>query len=165
MGFAFSRKSLIRADGVDKDLLKIAMKAISYSPVDMTITWRGGLRTAEQQKELFDAGNTRCDGYVKRSYHQSGKALDIVPWYKGKVDYKATDRFQEFAILMFATFEFLQAIGQIRQNVYLHWGGFWSARDYNGDGYLHHTDDKFGWDQPHWEFRSRPQKNVLKFLK
>ena len=163
MSYSFGRSSLRRGQGVDDSLLRTAVTALSYSDVDMTIPWRGGLRTAEEQQELFDSGTTRCDGTIKKSYHQSGKAIDIVPWYNNKIDYRAADRFESFAKKMFATFEFLQALGQIPKDVYLHWGGFWSARDENGDGYLHHIDDKFGWDQPHWEIRSKPQKNVLKF--
>jgi len=149
--------------GVNELLTKVAITALSFSPVDMTITWRGGLRTAAQQKELFDAGNSRCDGYKVKSYHQSGKALDIVPWFNGEVDYKATDRFETFAKHMFATFEMFKTTNKIPEGAYLHWGGFWSAKDINKDGILSHIDDKFGWDQPHWELRSKPQKNVLIF--
>ena len=164
MGFSFGKTSNRRLKNVNEILVMTAELALRFSDVvDMTIPWRGGLRTAEQQKELFEAGNTRCDGYVKKSYHQSGNALDIVPWYKGKVDYSATDRFLEFAKKMFAAFDYLKMDGRIPDDVYLHWGGFWSAKDNNGDGILNHIDDKLGWDKPHWEIRSKPQKNVLKF--
>ena len=163
MGYSFGRTSHRRMQGVDDTLKKVAITALSFSPVDMTITWRGGLRTAVQQKELYDAGNSRCDGYRKKSYHQSGNAIDIVPWFNRKADYKATDRFETFAKHMFATFDLLQATGKVPKDVFLHWGGFWSAKDNNNDGILSHIDDKFGWDQPHWELRSKPQKNVLTF--
>lgn len=163
MAYSFGRKSITRTTGVKEYLVRTAVVALNFSSVDMTIPWRGGKRTALQQNELFDSGSTRCDGYEKKSYHQSGKAIDIVPWYNGKQDYKATDRFESFAKTMFATFKFLQTIGQVPADVYLHWGGFWSATDNNGDGILSHIDDEFGWDQPHWEIRSKPQRNVLKF--
>lgn len=165
MGYSFGITSHRRMQGVDNILTEVAITTLSFSPVDMTVTWRGGLRTAEEQKELFDAGNSRCDGYYNISYHQSGKALDLVPWYKGKVDNKATDRFEMFAKHMFAIFQMFQAIGKIPKDVFLHWGGFWSAKDNNNDGILSYIDDELGWDKPHWELRSRPQKNVLKFLK
>jgi len=164
MGYNFGRKSLERARGVDKELLLTAVVALSFSEVDMSIPWRGGLRTPEQQKELFDAGNSRCDGFIKKSFHQSGNALDVVPYINGKLDYEDSERFQKFARIMLAAFTFLQSIGKVDKDKYLHWGGFWSARDDNNDGYLHHTDDRFGWDQPHWEIRLAPQRNVLKFL-
>jgi len=163
MGYSFGGASMRRTVGVDTDLVKIATLALAHSPIDMSIPWRGGKRTAEQQKDLFNSGNTRCDGYTYKSYHQSGKALDLVPWYNGKLDYKTTERFQIFARIMLATFKYLHEIGEIPPDVYLHWGGFWSAEDTNNDGILSHIDDKFGWDQPHWEFRSKPQTNVLIF--
>jgi len=164
MGYSFGRASLLRAKDVEEVLVRCASMSLMYSKFDMSIPWRGGKRTAQQQKELFDDGASKCDGYIKKSFHQSGKALDVVPYVNGGLDYKATDRFQHFAKLMFATFEYLQAVGEISKDVYLHWGGFWAAKDENGDGYLHHIDDRFGWDCPHWELRTKPQRNKLKFL-
>ncbi len=35
------------------------------------------LRSAEEQKRLFQEGVSGCDGYIKRSKHQFGKAMDI----------------------------------------------------------------------------------------
>lgn len=165
MAYSFGRKSLVRAHGVNDYLLRTAVVALTFSNQDMSIPWRGGKRTAEEQKELFLDKASRCDGYIKESYHQSGDALDLVPYKKGqtvKQTYTNFKGFQAFAKVMLATFCFLQALGQIPDDLYLHWGGFWSARDENNDGYLRHQDDKFGWDSPHWELRTRPQKNVLK---
>lgn len=55
------------------------------------------LRSAEEQKRLFGKGVSGCDGYIKRSKHQLGKAMDIYLVKlnsKGKpyVDYNWTDR-------------------------------------------------------------------------
>jgi len=165
MGFAYGTSSVRRMQGVDQYLVLTAYVSLAYSPYDMSIPWRGGKRTAPEQNELFLEKASKCDGYTLESFHQSGKALDIVPWVDNHLDYANTKRFQEHARVMFATFTFLQDIGQIPQGLYLHWGGFWSARDNNKDGYLHYIDDKFGWDQPHWEIRTKPQSRVLKFLK
>lgn len=162
MGYSFGRTSHKRMFGVDDILKKTAITALSFSDIDMTVPWRGGKRTAEEQNELFKAGNSRCDGFRIKSYHQSGQALDLVPYVNGKIDYTATEQFIKFANIMFATFKFLQATGSIPKNIYLHWGGFWSAKDNNGDGILSTIDDKTGWDKPHWELRDKPQNNVLK---
>lgn len=35
------------------------------------------LRSKEEQKRLFDAGMSKCDGIIKKSAHQFGKAIDI----------------------------------------------------------------------------------------
>ncbi len=34
-------------------------------------------RTAEEQKKCYDAGTSKCDGYLKRSRHQDWLAADI----------------------------------------------------------------------------------------
>ena len=34
-------------------------------------------RTDEEQKRLFDKGSSKCDGKIKISPHQRGKAMDI----------------------------------------------------------------------------------------
>lgn len=41
-------------------------------PVVVTST----LRTAEEQNAAFRSGKSKCDGYIKKSYHQSGNAFD-----------------------------------------------------------------------------------------
>jgi peptidoglycan L-alanyl-D-glutamate endopeptidase CwlK len=163
MAYSYGRSSMRRTKDVNEGLVMTAVVALSFSKYDMSIPWMGGYRTAPEQRELFDNKASRCDGLINRSFHQSGDALDIVPYIDGELDYTATDRFQHFANIMLASFKFLQAIKKIPQEQYLHWGGFWSAEDYNRDGMLHHIDDKLGWDKPHWEIRSIPQQNVLKF--
>ena len=35
-------------------------------------------RTPAQQKEKFDAGNSKCDGYVRVSNHQRWQAVDLL---------------------------------------------------------------------------------------
>ncbi len=163
MGFSYGKSSIRRMVGVDTNIVKTAYLALDYSPYDISVPWMGGLRTSAEQLQLFLDKASKCDGRNKISYHQSGKALDLVPWVDGALDYKDSKKFQEFARVMFASFKFLQDIGHIDRNLYLHWGGFWSAQDYNRDGYLHYIEDKFGWDQPHWEIRTVPQRNILKF--
>lgn len=163
MGFAYGKSSVRRMVGVDSYIVKTAYMALSYSPYDMSVPWMGGLRTSSEQLNLYLDKASKCDGRILESFHQSGKALDLVPWFNGALNYAATKRFQDFARVMFASFTYLQEIGHIPQGLYLHWGGFWSARDNNKDGYIHYIEDKFGWDQPHWEIRTTPQQNTLKF--
>ena len=55
------------------------------------------LRSAEEQHRLFEKGVSGCDGYKKKSRHQSGKAMDIYLVKTRKngsvyVDYNWTDR-------------------------------------------------------------------------
>jgi len=68
---------------------------IHVSHLDFTVIKNGGYRTAEEQNELFRKGVTKCDGYKYKSKHQSGLAIDLVPW----VDNKPTwDKSKAYAI-------------------------------------------------------------------
>ena len=49
--------------------------------LDLIADWL--LRDLETQKRMFGQGKSKCDGIVKVSAHQSGKALDIYIIDKG----------------------------------------------------------------------------------
>ena len=61
-------------------LVRAVKDFINDTPMDFCIIENGGYRTAETQNELYAKGNSQCDGYDKKSYHQSGLAVDLVPW-------------------------------------------------------------------------------------
>ena len=74
-------ESLRFAGNPKSEIIITAVKDfINYTPIDFTIIGNGGFRTARQQKELFDKGTSQLDGYLSKSYHQSGLAVDLVPW-------------------------------------------------------------------------------------
>jgi peptidoglycan L-alanyl-D-glutamate endopeptidase CwlK len=132
--YKFGNRSEQRMLGVRRDLAMCARKALIRSKYDMTIPWMGGVRTAEQQKRLFESGSTKADGYDKKSYHQTGNALDIIP--TGREPYKNTKVFNHFAALMFVTWQALLLEGKASGELY--WGGHFGAD---------------GWDKPHFEIR------------
>ena len=59
---------------------------INFTPIDFIVPYDGAFRTAEFQNEIFNRENkpSKCDGYKIKSKHQSGLAVDIVPWVNGK---------------------------------------------------------------------------------
>ena len=73
------------------DLIILVSQAIKLTQQDFTIIKSGGFRTAEQQNEIFKKGYSLCDGYEKKSYHQSGNAVDLVPFINGKASWSATE--------------------------------------------------------------------------
>lgn len=83
--YKFSKKSLENLNGVDERLQRVAIKALEYCPISFGISW--GLRTKEQQKEMFDKGLSKCDGVKKISKHQLGLAIDVYAYVDGKADY------------------------------------------------------------------------------
>lgn len=132
--FEYGNRSEKRMIGVNIKLCECARRALAKSKYDMTIPWMGGVRTDEQQNDLFLDGTTKADGYKLKSYHQSRNALDVKP--VGKDGYKNTRAFNHFAKLMFITWQ--EMIYQGEAKGLLCWGGHFG---------------KSGWDKPHWEVR------------
>jgi len=86
--YKLSKRSLRRLEGIKKILTKIAKEAIKDSPHDFGIPLTGGLRTAEDQNKLYRQKVSKCDGYKKKSYHQTGKAFDIYVIIDGKATWQ-----------------------------------------------------------------------------
>ena len=101
-------------EGVDTRLHEICEMALTISKVDFGIPSSGGLRTAEQQKELFNDGKSKCDGFISLSNHQSGNALDFYAYVDGKASW------DDLHLAMVAT-AFLQAASHLGYT--LRWGG------------------------------------------
>ena len=53
MAFSFSTTSRARMRGIDERLIRIAERAIVLSKIDFGIPAHGGLRTAEEQAQLY----------------------------------------------------------------------------------------------------------------
>lgn len=121
--FKFGKRSVEHMQGVDHRLVAIAYRAIQLTPFDFGIPSSGGLRTASEQKELFDTGVSQLDGYAKKSYHQTGKALDFFA-----IDYDGLATWDEYHLAMVAS-AFLQAANELGYK--LEWGGLWeNFKDY-----------------------------------
>lgn len=117
MSFSFSQRSLDNMEGVNPKLIEIAHRAIRISPIDFGIPGDGGLRTEEQQLALHAAGKSQLDGVVRKSYHQTGNALDVFAFKDGRGSW---DR-EHLAIVAAAM---LQSAGQLGYK--LEWGGLWT---------------------------------------
>ena len=118
MPFRFSKSSKNRLLGVDPDIFRVARLAIQITKIDFGIPLHGGLRTQAEQNELFHAGLSKCDGYVKISSHQTGEALDVYAYVDGKASW------EEQHLAMVAT-AMLQSASQL--GVGLEWGGLWKS--------------------------------------
>ena len=156
--YKYGNTSNERRKDVSEYLIITSDKALKCSPVDFGVPMDGGLREDDRQNEIFLMGNSSCDGYNKKSYHQkkdqNGKslALDLVPYikYKGFV-YDAFGRFGIIGMLMLEAWEELQNEGLIPLDKYLHWGGLWTNKG----------PKKLGWDLAHYEIRDYPQIEKL----
>ena len=72
MAFKLSERSLRKVEGVEKDLVNVVMEAIKLTKIDFGVTY--GLRTLEQQKELYESGRSQ----TMKSKHLDGRAVDVV---------------------------------------------------------------------------------------
>lgn len=88
MTFKFSARSLRNLDGLHRDLVRVAHRALELSDVDFVVT--EGLRTRERQRQLVAAGASR----TMNSRHITGHALDVAAWVGGAVrwDWPLYDR-------------------------------------------------------------------------
>jgi len=123
--YKLSKRSRERLNGIDSVLIEIIEEAIVNSPFDFGIPQYGGLRTAEDQNKLYQQGRdlpgsivTNVDGYIKKSYHQTGKAFDIYAYVDGKASWKAEH--------LTAIAEHLKQVAKDCYGIELTWGGDWT---------------------------------------
>ncbi len=119
----FSKRTLNNLKGVDPRLVMIVFEVIRRGNVDLTVI--DGFRDAQTQYQLFLDKKSKCDGTHKKSYHQSGKAVDFIycpfdnKWDKNK----------------------LAAVGEELKKVAKEYG---IECEYGGD---------WGWDYPHFQIK------------
>jgi len=123
-------------DTLKSEALKTAVKDfINYTPIDFTVLSNGALRTPELQNSLFKKGYSQLDGYKYKSKHQSGLAIDIVPWVNGAPTW---DR--DYLMRLSGAFSCFLKMSNIDHR---------NGADWNGDGDL--TGDS--WDCAHFEVK------------
>lgn len=126
--FSLSKSSLSNLEGVE-DRGKILVKmALSLSPIDFGIPLLGGHRTNEEQNILFKKGVSQKDGYENKSMHQLRKAIDFIPYVKGKYTYS-----HHYYLIIIGCF--FAAAKSLRMDIT-------SGLDWDGDGEFI-TDQKF----------------------
>ena len=122
MGFKLGKNSINNLAGVDGRLIAIADLAIELTNIDFGVPSTGGLRTEADQAKLFADGVSKADGVNNKSYHQSGKAIDVYAYVDGKASWDKL----HLAIIASAM---LQASAQLGYK--LKWGGLWKSwQDY-----------------------------------
>lgn len=126
--YQLGKRSREKLEGVHPALQEVVELAISRSNQDFSVIW--GVRTAEQQNELYQKGRTsggrivtHMDGYKRKSNHQVksdgfGHAVDLVPW---PIDWEDWGKFEEINEAMQEAADHL--------GVTVVWGGLWEMRD------------------------------------
>lgn len=146
--YSFGKKSKAQLDTCHRDIQLILNELIKF--YDFSVL--EGIRTAERQKELFDAGKSKLDGVSLLSKHQ-GKpdtnrnivsyAVDIMPYSKGENafsgDEKDDRRFYLMMGMVKAITKRLLEEGKITHDVRfgLDWDGDDTFRDQTFDDLPH----------------------------
>lgn len=84
---------------IDPRLAVVIGAVLAEGNIDFTITY--GFRSLQEQQSLYAQGRTKkgpivtkCDGVKNRSYHQTGKAIDFIPFpFDG--DWNNTKQFEK----------------------------------------------------------------------
>lgn len=123
----FSDRSLRKLGTVHQDLQIIFMEVVQH--FDCTVV--SGIRTQEEQQDLYAKGRTapgdivtHKDGVNKRSRHQTGLAVDVVPY---PIDWKDKERFRQFGWYVKGIAKMQFRYGTIEHE--LKWGGDWNWKD------------------------------------
>ena len=116
--FKLSQNSIKNRDGVDLRLIEISDRAIQISIIDFGIPSSGGLRTTKDQAKLFTAGKSMADGRTNKSYHQTGRALDVYAYVDGKASWEK----EHLAIVAVAMMQAANELG-----CKLEWGGLFRS--------------------------------------
>jgi len=130
MAFHFSKRSIDRMDGLDERIRELMHRVIAISPIDFGIPEYGGLRTVEEQHQLFCKGLSKCDGTKIKSRHQSGYAVDVYAYVGGRASWNKV----HLALIAGVVLSVAQ---QMKLKVV--WGGTFGSKDFKG------------WDMPHFE--------------
>ena len=115
--FKLTTTDLAKLKGVDPKLAKVIIEAAKTAPAPFKVL--EGLRTAARQAQYYKAGTSMLDGVKKKSKHQLGKAVDIVPFIGGKVINRSWTPFYPMAANVKATAK--------RLGVKVTWGGDWTS--------------------------------------
>ena len=121
--FDFGHTSRNRLQGVHPDLIICCKAALSYGVVDFSVVQ--GLRTNEQQEELYAQGRTKPGKIVtwtmnsKHLAQEDGysHAVDLAPFVDGGIDWNNISNFDILATLMFRA--------AMDTGVRIGWGGHW----------------------------------------
>lgn len=115
--FKLTDSDLAKLKGVDPSLAKVIIEAAKTAKTPFRVL--EGLRTAAKQAEYFKRGTSKLDGVKKKSKHQLGKAVDIVPLINGKPEIRSWTPFYPMAENVLATAK--------RLGVKVTWGGSWKS--------------------------------------
>ena len=126
-----SRSSKKNLSGVKKQMKELVERSLKKSEHDFGVPQYGGLRTAQEQNNLFYKipKVTSLDGFKRKSYHQSGWAFDIFALNEdGRACWDdCKEKYLSISKVIKAEFEIMKEEGIFKANQILNWGGDWGG--------------------------------------
>jgi len=146
MTYVLGGRSLKNLSGVHNDLADVVRRAIALTTQDFAVF--EGLRSAERQAELYAAGASKLDGTVRIGRHQSGHAVDLVPYISGRLRW-------EWELIFPVADAVRAAAKQLR--IPIRWGGTWqvyTSERFDGMSARQIYETNPSWDGAHFELPS-----------
>tara|TARA_R110002167_G_scaffold341741_1_gene550243 strand:+ start:128 stop:547 length:420 start_codon:yes stop_codon:yes gene_type:complete len=127
MEFKLSRNSKKNIKDIDKRLIKLVTRVLKKSEIDFGIPGYGGMRTAQEQNNLFHKrpSVTQIDGFKRTSYHQTGKAFDIFVYDEHGACWDCIEKYVSLSNLFKEEFLIMQNENIFEEEEKLQWGGDW----------------------------------------
>ena len=111
--------TLLRARGADFDAVCTAADTARREQCGDVVSYVVNRNiTVKDQAKLFTSSKSKADGRTNKSYHQTGKAVDVYAYVDGKASWEK----EHLAIIAAAM---LQASAQLGYE--LKWGGLWKS--------------------------------------
>ncbi len=118
--FSLSAKSKRELMGVQPNLVEVVKRAIQITNMDFVVF--DGKRSAKEQNRHYKNGASQLDGYKKKSYHQSGNAVDLVPFVGGRERHADWNNYYHLAEAM------VRAANELGYAQNIRWGAVWDRR-------------------------------------
>ena len=131
--YTFGTKSQKELSSVHQDLQALFLEVIKHRNCSII----SGIRSQEEQQALYAKGRTlpgdivtHKDGINRRSYHQSGMAVDVLPYFSDEphIRWRDKEAFLEFGNFVQGVAVMLKRYGAIDHDI--EWGGNWQWKDY-----------------------------------
>ena len=122
MAFRLSKNSEVKLAGVNPALANVVRRAIEITTVDFAVVQ--GNRTQAEQNALYEQGRTKPGPKVtwtRNSNHIGGRAVDLAPFYKGKIEWDNNGKLGLYSKINDAMQQAAKELG-----VKIKWGGEWS---------------------------------------
>jgi len=125
MSYQLGTQSMLNIKDINPVLYRMVTEAIKITRQDFGIIKGGGYRTAELQNYYYKIGTSTKDGYQNLSYHQSGNAVDLIPWNGQKFSWESSLAFEKIhSAVVEVWYKNIWCLGQ-HEDYKLEWGGEW----------------------------------------